>query len=147
MKMKSFVVIIVCKRSGYCAVHRSYKIWSRVTMNSLYLPSVHLRAALPHIIIGREVRMKIQLKAPISHITSVTDCASSQLPVANVNIMPKVLLTTATPTIPSILSKCQYAFNSISRRVGIDIHHVRITVHEICHGEIPSTSPTKTNEA
>jgi hypothetical protein len=74
-------------------------------MNSLYLPKVHFRAALPHIIIGSEVMMNTQLNAPIIHITPVTDCASNQLLVAKVKIIAMVLLITATPTMPSILEK------------------------------------------
>lgn len=77
---------------------------SRVTIKFLYLPNVHRRAVLPHIIIGRDVMMNMQLKAPMVHMVLVTDWASNQLPVANVKIIPMVLLTTATPTIPSRLS-------------------------------------------
>jgi hypothetical protein len=71
----------------------------------LYLTNVHRRAVLPQIIIGKDVMMKTQLKAPIVHMVEVTDWASSQLPVAKVKIMPMVLLTTATPTIPSRLER------------------------------------------
>jgi hypothetical protein len=83
-------------------------------MKSLYLPNVHFRAALPHMIIGSEVMMNTQLNAAMIHITPVTDCASNQLLVAKVKIIARVLLTTATPTIPSILEKRNQLFSLTS---------------------------------
>ena len=114
-------------------------------INSLYLPKVHLRAALPHIIIGKDVMMKTPLKAPISHITAVTDCTSSQLPVAKVKIIPRVLLTTATPTIPSILWRCQW-LSAVEEGSHNNLHHIRITIHEVRHREVSCATPTKANE-
>jgi hypothetical protein len=104
--ISSELITIATVVLGSNTYDRLYINWSRVIMKFLYLPSVHFRAALPHIIIGSEVMMNTQLKAPISHMTSVTDCASNQLPVAKVKIIPRVLLTTATPTIPSNLETC-----------------------------------------